>query len=100
MTNFSDLGITSVLKRYEGEKIKIKKLLNVPIQVTGYKIVDSKFTDKGSGKCMNLELIHENQPRLLFTGSIGLMSMIEQVPIEKFPVDTTIVEVGDGFEFK
>ena len=39
----------------EGDKIKLDDLLNQPIVVTGASLMDSKFTNKGSGKCVKIQ---------------------------------------------
>ncbi len=100
MNNFKDLGIKAQSKNFEGEKIEMYEILNKQIIVEAYKIEDSKFKDKGNGKRLTLQiLINGGVKRIVFTGSGNLMSMIEQVPKDKFPIITTIVKDNKRFEF-
>lgn len=48
MFKFSDFDIKPQVKSFEGEKIKIDKILNREITVTDYKIETSKY-EKGNG---------------------------------------------------
>ena len=47
MNVFKDFGITATIKSFTGDKIKMSKILNKPIEVVAYKIDASKYTDKG-----------------------------------------------------
>lgn len=98
MNNFSQFNIKPQIKSFEGEKIKIHQLLNKSIVVLDYKIETSKY-EKGNGTCLHLQLIVDNNKRVLFTGSITLMEMIEQVPKDKLPFQTTIVRENERFQF-
>ena len=98
MDSFKSFGIKPQTKSFEGDKIKIDKVLNKLIVVEDYKIEPSKF-DKGNGKCLFLQIVVDNSKRVLFTGSTNLMEMIQQVPKEKMPFDTTIIKENDRFEF-
>lgn len=98
MTNFSDLGIKSEVKSFEGDKIKIDRILNKTIVVEAYKIEQSKF-EKGSGKCLHIQIQVDGNKRVLFTGSSNLMDVIQRVPTNKFPFNTTIVKENERFEF-
>lgn len=40
----------------EGDKVKLDDLLNQPIVVTGALLTDSKYQNKGSGKCVKVQL--------------------------------------------
>ena len=98
MNNFKDFGIQSQSKGFEGDKIKIDRILNKNIIVEEYKIENSKF-EKGNGKCLYIQISIDGVRRVLFTGSINLMEMIEQVPKNKFPFTTAIIKENDRFEF-
>lgn len=99
MTRFSDLGISIKTKGFEGDKIQIHKILNKEVKVLAYEIKPSKFTEKGNGKCLYVQLEDNNGKRVLFTGSVTLMDLIEQVPKHSFPFTTTIVMEGERLIF-
>lgn len=99
MNSFKDFGITTELKNFVGDKIKISKILNKEIKVIDYKEGPSKFTDKGSGMRLDLQIELEGKKHVVFTGSVYLMDMIKKVPKDKFPFTTTIVEDNERLEF-
>lgn len=98
MNSFKDFGIKAQSKSFEGEKIKIDRILNRQIEVHDYKIEQSKY-EKGNGKCLYIQIVVDGTKRVLFTGSVNLLDMIEQVPKDKFPFKTTIVKENERFEF-
>lgn len=98
MHSFSEFGIKTTAKNFEGEKIKIDSVLNKQITVEAYKIEQSKF-EKGNGKRLDMQITVDGTKRLLFTGSINLMDMIQQVPSDKFPFTTTIVRENERLIF-
>lgn len=101
MKNFSDLGITRQKKAFTGEKIKIKKILNKEVIVHDYDIQRSNFEDKGNGKRLCLQLEVDGDMCIAFTGSTVLQDMISQVnKPDGLPFKTTIIPVGEAFEFK
>ena len=99
MHHFKDFGITPQSKGFEGDKIKIEKLLNKEIIVEAYKVEESKFKDRGSGKRLTVQIIVEKEKRIFFSGSINLIQMLESVPKDKFPFITTIVKEIDRLQF-
>lgn len=98
MNNFKDFGIKAQLKSFTGDKIKLDRVLNKPITVEDYKIEQSKY-EKGNGKCLYIQIVVDQERRVLFTGSLTLMDMIQQVPKEGFPFNTTIVKQNERPEF-
>lgn len=100
MKKFSDFGIKPVTHGLTGDKIKIDRVLNKEVKVLDFRIVDSKFTDKGNGKRLDIQIEVDGTQRVIFTGSITLMDMINQVPKSEFPFITTIVRENERFEFK
>jgi hypothetical protein len=97
MNNFSDLGIKPITSNFVGEKVRINKVLNSEIIVYDYKIEDSK---KNLGtKYLTLQIGRKEEKEVLFTGSNILMNMIEQVPKEKFPFTTTIIQEDQMYQF-
>lgn len=98
MNCFKEFGIKASSKNFEGDKIKIDRIINKEIIVEAFKIEDSKY-DKGNGKCLHLQIWVDNAKRVVFTGSATLMEMIDKVPADKFPFKTTIVKESDRFQF-
>lgn len=100
MNSFSQFNIKAPVKGFEGEKIKISKILNREIIVHRFKIEDSKvFNSKGSGKCLYLEISMNDKKHVVFTGANGLIETITQVPESGFPFKTTIIEENDRYLF-
>lgn len=99
MIKFSELGVkTPIQMAFTGDKIKINKILNKEIVVHDWRLEDSKFQKKGNEKCLYLQIEVEGSKRIVFTGSVQLARTIEQIPREKFPFTTTIIE-NEGYEF-
>jgi hypothetical protein len=99
MNAFKDFGITATVKSFTGDKIKMNKILNKQIQVLAFKIDASKYTEKGNGKCLHLQIKIGDVQHIVFTGSATLMDMIAKVPAGKFPFNTTIIEENERYEF-
>lgn len=102
MNRFSQFDIKAPERSFEGDKIKMSKVLNRLIAVHYYKIDDSKvkaFQEKGTGKCLKLQISFNNEMHVVFTSGRALMEVIEQVPKDKFPFETTIVEENDMYKF-
>lgn len=100
MKSFKDFNIEAPVKGFEGEKIKISKILNREIVVHRFKIEDSKvFNKKGSGKCLHIEISINDKKHVVFTGANGLIETITQVPDDCFPFTTTIIEDNDRYLF-
>lgn len=92
---FSQFGIQPKIDSLTGDKIKISKILNREILVTGFRIRDSKFTDQR----LDLEFSLGEAKHILFTGSKTLIETIKQIPQDDFPFLTTIVEEDERFKF-
>lgn len=100
MISFKELGITpSEQKTLTGDKIKMSKILNKPITVHDFRIVDSKYTDKGNGKCLHMQIGIGDVKHVVFTGATGLMETMQKIGKERLPFSTTIVEENDRYEF-
>ncbi|WP_407324053.1 hypothetical protein R5O24_02920 [Tenacibaculum maritimum] len=97
MNNFKEFGIKPELKNFTGDKIPIKRVFNIPITVLDFKIEKSKH--KENTKCLTLQIEYKEEKRIIFTGSTVLMQQIENVPKDKFPFTTTIVNDNEYFEF-
>lgn len=99
MHSFKDFNIKPKTKSFDGDKIKIDRILNKQILVEYYKIEESKFKDKGTGKLLTIQIFTDSSKRVLFTGSSNLIEMIEKVPKDKFPFYTTIIKENERLEF-
>lgn len=76
MKKFSEFKIEAPAGAFEGKKISLEDLFNVPIIVRAFRIEESKFT-----------------------GSDTLMEMIKKVPEDEFPFETVIKKREKRFEF-
>ncbi|HUM50463.1 MAG TPA: hypothetical protein PK431_01565 [Chitinophagales bacterium] len=99
MNRFSDFKIEAKTESFSGDKIKINRVFNKEITVKKYKIEPSKFSDKGSGTRLKLQIQIGEAEHIIFTGSRNLMDLIEQVPKENFPFNTIIIDNNDRYEF-
>lgn len=99
MNAFSTMGIKAPVNSFVGDKIKLNKLLGESIIVHKYKIEKSKFEDKGNGERVCLQIEKNGTMHVLFSGSITLMAMIQQVPADKFPFTTIIKMIDDRPQF-
>ena len=102
MNRFSQFNIKVPTKGFEGNKIKMARILNREIVVHAFKIEESKvpaFKEKGTGKCLHLQISSNGEMHVVFTSASGLMETIQMVPEDKFPFTTIIVEENDRFKF-
>ena len=100
MNSFSQFNIAATSKNFEGDKIKMSKILNREIVVHAFKIEESKvFKDRGSGKCLHLQISFNYEKHIVFTGSSGLIEVIEQIPANGFPFTTVIKQDNERYLF-
>lgn len=99
MNDFKSFNIKPETKSFEGDKIKIDRILNKKITVLDFKIEESKYKEKGNGKCLYIQIEIDESKRVLFSGSSYLMDMIQKVPKEGFPFTSTIVKNNEHLEF-
>ena len=100
MNKFTQFNIKATPKSFEGDKIKISKILDREIVVYNYKIEDSKvFKEKGPGKCLYLQISLNDNKHIVFTAASALIEVIQQIPDEGFPFITTIVEENERYMF-
>ncbi len=97
MYQFKDFKIKPEINHFTGDKIKIDKILNVPITVIDYKIEQSKA--KPGTQLLTLQIEKAGTRHVVFTGSVVLRQMIERVEKDKFPFTTTIVKENEYLEF-
>lgn len=98
MKSFSDFNIKPQSKGFEGDKIKIERIINKQIIVHDFKIENSKY-EKGNGKCLYMQISVDNDKRVLFSGSSNLMDLIQQVPQTDFPFKATIIKENERYYF-
>lgn len=98
MRNFAELGVRVETTTFIGEKISINRLLNRQIIVEDFKVEPSKF-EKGSGKCLHLQIKIDGGHKVVFTGSGNLIKQAELIPKDKLPFTTTIISDNNRLEF-
>lgn len=102
MNRFSQFDIKVPEKGLTGNKIKITKILNKEIVIHHFKVVDSKieeFKKKGTGKCLHMQISFNNEMHVVFTSGTALIEVIQQIPLDKFPFASTIIEENDRYIF-
>jgi hypothetical protein len=100
MQKFNQFNIKPTSKGFEGDKIKMSKILNKEIVVHDFKVEDSKcFKDRGNGKCLHLQVSINGDKHIIFTSATGLIEIIQQVPVDGFPFSTTIIQEGERYLF-
>ena len=99
MKQFSELGIEAAAPRFEGDKISTESVINRKIKVIAFEIRNSKYADKGNGKCLYIQVETNGEKRVLFTGSGNLMDTIVRVNEDDFPFYATIVKNNKRLEF-
>lgn len=93
----------------EGDKVKLDDLLNQPIVVTGALLTDSKYQNKGSGKCVKVQFYmaddKDETKKIFFSGSSVLYDQIKEMQ-SKFEEDnapmlfkTTLRKIGNYYSF-
>ena len=100
MKSFSQFNIKPTAIDFEGDKIKMSKILNREIVVHHFSIDDSKhFKEKGAGKCLKLQISFNGEKHINFTSATGLLEVIQKIPEDGFPFTTTIIEENDRYKF-
>lgn len=100
MNSFKQFNIKPVTQGFVGDKIKIVKIIGKEIEVHDYKIEESKvFKDRGTGKCLHLQIKFNGEMHIVFTSAVGLINAIEQIPRDGFPFMTIIIQENDRYYF-
>jgi len=102
MNSFQQFDIKVVNKGFEGDKIKMSRILNKEIIVHEFRLEQSKvkaFQERGSDKCLHLQISINGEKHVVFTSSSGLIMAIEQVPPDGFPFKTVIIQENDRYRF-
>jgi hypothetical protein len=79
-------------KCLDGEKIKIDKILNKEIEVTGCKITNTKYPKNNSGKCLMMQITVEKETRVVFTGSDVLIDQMTKY-VDEIPFVAVIKKI-------
>lgn len=102
MNRFSQFNIKSPQKGFEGDKVKIERILNKEIIIHEYRIEESKikaYRERGSEKCLYLQISVNDELHVVFTSSAALIDMISQVPQSGFPFMTVIIKENGRLKF-
>lgn len=97
MKRFSDFNVTPPERIFDGEKIKIFKILNKEVKVINYRLVESKFKQAQQRLDLHIEL--DGVRFIVFTGSISLIKMITQIDKSELPFLTIVEKDGESFKF-
>lgn len=96
MKSFSDLGIKAPEpKNFVGDKIPMKRILGKQITLHDYKIVPSKY----NGERLDMQITYDEDKRVAWTSSGGLIETIKLIDKEHFPITTTIIQENERFKF-
>ena len=82
----------------EGDKVKLKNILNKEITVTGYKIRKSNYTKTSGDQYLTLQFEINEEKRIFFTGSGILIEQIEKYA-DKIPFITTVKQIDKYYTF-
>lgn len=100
MKKFTDFNIKPPAGAFEGKKIGMEDVFNVPIIIKAFKIEESKFQGKNkSNNRLQLAFTMIGENYITFTGSDMLMKTIKMVPEDGFPFETVIKKKEKRFEF-
>ena len=83
---------------FDGEKVKIKDIIDEEILILGYKIKSSKYKKSNSENCMTIHFTQDDTNYVLFTGSAILMEQLEKYQ-DEIPFLTTIKKIDKYFTF-
>lgn len=99
MRTFESLGIKPVTEALLGNKIQIKEIVGQKIEIVNFRIETSKYQKNKTGLCLYLQVVHNGENRVVFTGSDMLIEIMKQVDKSMLPIDTKIIENANWFEF-
>lgn len=81
----------------EGDKVKIEEILGREIEITGYRVTQSKFNRSNSPRCLMVQFINEHgQKQVFFTGSAVLINQLEKYGSE-IPFVATVQKIQRYF---
>ena len=97
MKKFKEFGIKPTATSFVGDKVNIEWVLNKPIIIHDFKIEPSKYGADKKRVCLQVSI--DNKKHIIFSGSGSLMDMIQQVPKNEFPFESTITKEDKRFQF-
>jgi len=97
ITSFADFKIATPVKKFIGDKLKMKNIIGKKIVVNHYKIEPSKFPEKGDGQRLCMQFTLDGNNHIVFTSGTMLKEVIAQVP--SFPFETIIIEKNEILYF-
>ncbi len=95
MNDFKDFNIEPSEKGFVGDKVKIEWVLNIRIRIYKYRIVPSKF----GGDRLDMQIEMNGTKHVLWSSSKNLIEMIEKVPKDRIPFNTTIIKRDRDYIF-
>ncbi len=98
MKTFKELGIKSDKSSFVGEKISVKKILNVEIEIHDYKKGPSKHYNGQT--CIQLQIKHGDDMRVVFLQGTKLEDLLGSVAKEDFPFKVTLIRENEWYDFK
>lgn len=76
----------------------MEDIIDVKIQVHKCNIVDSKYPKPvGHNKCLHMQISIDGIMYVVFTISIALMRVIDQIPANDYPFETTITKEDNRY---
>lgn len=96
MKRFSDFAADT--NAMTGDKIKIEEVLGKEIEITGYRVADSKYPKSPNSKVLTLQFKLNGVDRILFTGSGVLLEQVEKYK-DEMPFLTKIERVNKFYTF-
>ncbi len=99
MKTFDELNLPQQENGFSGDKIAMKKILNKKVVVENYRIVPSKYPDKGNPLRLDLQISIGEEKHITWTIAKGLQDTIQKIPKTSLPFETTIVSKNDKYFF-
>lgn len=91
MKRFSDFAEPANI--LDGDKIRIDDVINQDVTVTGCRFAASKYEKNKSGKCLTLQILINDQKRVVFTGSDVMIEQMLKYE-DQMPFLTTIKKIN------
>jgi hypothetical protein len=82
----------------DGNKVKIKDIINQEILVTAFKVRTSKYKKSNSERCLTIQFKMDGANHIFFTGSSILTEQIEKYK-DQIPFLTTIKQIDKFYTF-
>lgn len=77
----------------DGDKIRIDDVLNQEMTVIGCRFAASKYEKNKSGKCLTLQVLVNDQKRVVFTGSDVMIEQMQKYE-SQMPFLATIKKIN------